>query len=262
MSRLSLSRTFVVAPDVSEQNGIKVKILSDLSGLKLHRYKPQNDPKDLPAALKYVIERIGKQITDSGKRPDNSLCIKSGPTHVTNVGQTIKDLVMRSQQRQTETTITHIGLDMEIVWRTAYDMFLQNPSIEQLTWKALMIDPDSSAIQAMASSTVSPDTARLKQKEMIETLGKVEKKMGKRKVVFICRAYSPIPILHGFNINDESLLMSLCQVEDGDLVGSPNLYLEFDNKPGSDTAEYFFQVFRGWFDHLWAGAKPVWPPES
>ena len=150
-------------------------------------------------------------------------------------------------------------MDMDITWPVIKDRLLGNSAIENVTWQSLMIDPDSPAIQKLESDTVSTKSARDHSAAIQDTCEGKKLELLKRGVNFECRYYQDVPLLHGFLVGRSDLLVSLCGIIDGKLIGQPNPYWRLTRADVGDVRDHFFDVFEQWFGHQWKTGKEVWP---
>lgn len=158
--------------------------------------------------------------------------------------------------------IANIALDMEITWRFLHDHLLAAQHRTDVTCRCLFLDYKSAVTRRMSSRTVSVATAKNREQEMREFCRRNSRNLTSRKIRFECRAYSALPFLHGFMIDQKQLFISFCAVRDGRLVGAPNPYLFFERP--STVAEdvgagHLFEVFDTWFEFTWTRSRRVWP---
>lgn len=256
MSQLTLQRTFVIAPR-SGRKDRRIKILSDLAGLTLYEYEPPRDLVNLPAALEAVVAQISGRVDRLKSRPPLPIALTHGPMGAMQANNAIEQIILKAQGEKRTVTVRNIALTMEVQWHVLCHHMLEAQSIRNMSWKALMIDPDSALLHAMASPAFSPEWAARRAAEIASECARLEQSMRRRKIRFECRAYDALPLLHGFLINERTLLMSLSVVNGGKLIPAPAPYLQFER--GAPGAEHYFDVFSGWFEFLWANSKRIWP---
>jgi predicted nucleotide-binding protein len=273
MSRLGLKRAFAMGP-----RG-RVRILSDISGLKLIEY-------DEPAEVTQV-RAVLASTKDDGVRTALKDCFKAkiapalGPAlqdlktllvegrlqrpgvsgdaqNVLRVGETIRGLVSEARTLFSTATVRHLALDLSEAWGIICDNVLSRQA-EHITWKCLMMNPDSDTIKSLGSYSVSPDVAAARIRQMQEGFGAERERLAQRHVVFECRAYDEPMMEHGFLIDRIALLSSMCDISNGRLEASSTPFWRFeagdDDTPSSQPA----RAFRNWFDHRWETARQIWP---
>jgi hypothetical protein len=255
LSKLSRARTFVIAPRIWSSG---LKILSDLQGLKPGEYDVKEGTKDFDeASLKAVCKRIGAKIRELGPRHD-----PLGPSGVTLVGGTLEELIRDAHALNQPAVIRNIALDMEVTWPIVREMILRDKQLRDITWRSLMIDHRAKEMQALLSGTVSVGFAR-ERENLIAEFGELHgAEMARRNINFECRAYSEVPTIHGFLFGEDTVLLTLCGIEGGKLIGSPNPYITLKRTPQAtreDAAGHFIGAFKGWFEHRWRSSRKVWP---
>jgi hypothetical protein len=260
MSQIDRLRALVVAPSGA---GTRLKWLSDLGGLAPAGYTPPADPKDttaVAAALEPAIGQILQRIREEGPKPVGEVAAYQGAKDVLDVFSAIEELIQETLARQQQAKVRNIGLDMELAWGSIENRFLMPVEMKNLTWRSLIIDPESPAIQAVASDTVATDTAAF-QISKIRKRGRASKDaLAARGVTFECKASPVTPVVHGFLVNDMVLFLSLTRIDtDGRLIGGGNAYWKFLSRPQHQATSHFFRVFSDWFDYAWKAGRNVWP---
>lgn len=252
MSRLARNRTIVLAPRVWRT---RLKILSDLQGLNLAEYDPPRAARDLPAALSEVCRTVKAHVENVGARLRSR-----GPSGVVMLWSQLEPFLARNAPAQKE--LLNMALDMEITWRFLHDHLLNAPDRTDVVCRCLFIDHKSPHVRRMSSRTVSVATVRSREREIREFCRRNSRSLKARRVKFECRAYSRVPLFHGFMINRKQLFISSCTVKDGRLVGAPNPYLFVERPvaPERDIgATHLFDVFDTWFEFIWERSRRVWP---
>src|SRR5688500_940350 len=122
-----------------------------------------------------------------------------------------------------------------------------------------MMDSQSIEIKKVASRAVSVDIAANKEKGILECGEDLTRARDERKVVFECRVYKEPPIFHGFLIDNDTLILSMCNLTGGKLQSASN-YIVFKNDPQNEVAADYIKVFSTWFDHKWKNSpRTIWP---
>lgn len=262
MGHLDTERTIVVAPNEWEAN---LKVLSDIGSLNRITYPPPRLRRSmtfrqksaiLSNALRTATEKLETHLGELDLRE-----IFRGPISIGLLTHEIIRSFAKALPR-TVNTIRNIALDMEQTWPTFRDDILENESIRKVKIETMMIDGRSPQIREMSSPTVSVKTALAQERGIVAYCKTHQRELAARRIEFSCRAYSDIPVIHGFLANQRKLTISLCSVNKGKLVGAPNPYLAFEypSQTSRDrTAMYLFKVFNAWFDFRWERSRPIWP---
>ena len=258
MSQLERERTLLVAPNALHR---RIKILSDLGGLKAVDYEPPRtrSRENLIRALREPIKQIRKRIRERGPRPAAPAVVYQGPKDVLDIGSAANELFDRTWKDGQVATVRNISLDMGSTWDIINGRLLANPNVRNLNWRSVMIDPLSRAIKDVEGRTVSTRFAGTRIKQIQSTCSLLQEQLKDRNVQFSCKGYGTVPVLHGFLINASVLFLTMTRIENGELIGAPNAYLRFEASPGQESIAHAFRAFSDWFDHLWAKGSDIWP---
>ena len=184
------------------------------------------------------------------------VAVRSGPSDVVGAGESLVRLVGTAGKTSTPVVVQQLGLDLEVGWAIVRDRILESPDVRDVQWRCLIIDPDSTALKAMGSGTVSPTTARDRITQIKEYGATQAATLAARQVVFECRSYDSVPVVHGFFVQNAGLLWSMCDIQAGQLRAQRTQYFEFDHVPAN---AHIIQSFNHWFEHLFGTGRPVWP---
>jgi hypothetical protein len=271
MSRLGRHQAFAIAP----RGGVKV--MSDLAGIKLLEYEESSKIADLRrdaaeptmsesarAALRSVLESELTAALDVTVLPQlrsllanvkvERIAVRSGPPDVVGVAEPLVRLMNAASQKSLPVVVEQLGLDLEVGWAIVRDRILDNADVRDVRWRCLIIDPDSTALKALGSNTVSPTTARDRIAQIREFCAIRAADLATRQVVFECRSYDSVPVVHGFFVQEAGLLWSMCDIQAGQLRAQRTQYWEFDHVPAN---AHIIQSFSHWFTHLFTTGKPV-----
>jgi hypothetical protein len=129
---------------------------------------------------------------------------------------------------------------------------LEKEAIQNVTWRCLMMDPDSREI-------IAAEQAILKIERLLSE-PKFKAQLDARKLEFQCRAYSDLPRMHGFGVEDFALLLGMCDIdEEGKLDATRTPYFRFNAKNNTHSQHVIFS-FQHWFDYRWSRAtRIIWP---
>ena len=284
MSRLGLKRAFAMTP-----RG-RVKILSDIAGLKLLEYdepeaaapiRRQLRKRPAPAtrarlersladvldgALTGVVDDIRTLLADgiveaTGVFPD--------APNVVHVGPAVMRLVRAAVDLNGAALVRHLALDMSEAWGILANELLHGGSAaKDVTWRCLMIDPDAPTIQRLASPSVSIGIARSRLESMRDFALQHGESMRRRRIAFECRLYGHEPVMHGFHVDGAALLWSACDITlEGAstdapawrLDGSKSPYWRFEAMNDDVFSAHPARAFKDWFDYRWSTARAAWP---
>lgn len=253
MAHLGYERTFVIVPEEP-----KVRVLTDLSGLMTLSYKKPGEVTGISGSLEPVCEKIRSHVANLGRRRGT---VGVGPMGYLDGHQAVlKELDVTAKEykgRQT-VTVTNIALDMEFTLGFLRDGLLGDPERSDISWRSLMIDGSSRSIKKLSSNEISAGTAKRQEINLANYLDEVSGNLKDRKITFECRAYSDVPLLHGFMINKDVLFLNMCSLPD-ERLSSAKSFLVFRTEPKNEVANDYISVFATWFDHIWASARSVWP---
>ena len=247
-------RTFVLGPKPWKA---RLKIPSDWQGFTPYYYEPPTPATkaNLEKVLKPVILAIKRQMETSGSRETQYL------EHVSWVGPLLEEYVKGSAKPR---VIKNLALDVAATW-DLYRALLQQPHVRKVTIQTLMMDGNREEL--IVASGEEPPTAEraLKSEHAIVKFCQANAAdLAKREIRFECRAYSQVPIVHGFLMQQHKLLLTMLLVKDGKMFAIPNPYWEL-NYPKTKstvrnrTVRHTFEAYERWFDHQWSKARPVWP---
>jgi hypothetical protein len=284
MSRLGLKRAFAVTP-----RG-RVKVLSDIAGLKLLEY---DSPPEADALRRKIQVKAGKAAHRKGL--EQQLCDALAPAvvpliddirtlmrqgiveakgvfadapNVVHVGPTVMKMVRAAVEISGVAVVRHLALDMSEAWGIIANELLHDSSrSSRVEWRCLMIDPESPEIQRLASPSVSVDVAASRMGSMRDFVREYAELMKSREVTFECRLSPEAPAMHGFHIDGNALLWSMCDIRrpfdaqrasEWRLEGSNTPYWRFDATDDAVFSAHPARAFKNWFDYRWATARPAW----
>jgi Predicted nucleotide-binding protein containing TIR-like domain len=277
MSQIGRGSAFAVAPRGA------VKMLSDMSGVKPLEYDESKEiaqlresigkRKDLnESALRVVEQRLDSAWTKALKgvlaefrqklketARASTITVARGPQDVVGVVEPVERLLRAARAQGGGVGVKHLALDMEIAWGILVNRVLGEPSLRDLVWRCIMIDPESPAFETSQSDSVSLGIARERIAQIKKWCGENARTLEERKIVFECRAYSMLPVMHGFLVEDAGLLWSLTDMQNGRLAAHRTRYWEFAYGEHSNHA---IQSFSNWFEYLWSTAIAIWPSEK
>jgi len=245
MGHLGRSRVFPVI-------ATGTKLFSDVAGLTVLKYSP---PTDVKAAVKSISRYVLKKFPTTPRR---TVLAYNGPPNVHQFGVSLQQEAERRWARREHVTVCNFALDLEATWGPLRDA-LSSPSPENLTWRSLMLDPEWPGFRDISSDTISIERAKANAAEIRRFFGKKGEELKRRNITFECRTYRSVPMIHGFMVNDDFLLLTILKRRrDGRVESLDNSYLRFPAR--NETTEHMIQAFTDWFDHAWAQSrKTIWP---
>lgn len=251
MSYLGKDRTFVILPKVPP-----IKILTDLSGLIACQYENPNKGSGWEGALKSTCQKIAESINELGPFAGR---VAVGPEGFFSAHQIVLDILKTNQKTKKPLIVKNIALDMELTWPFVRDHLILNAGSANVQWHTLMIDSQSPEISKLAGKAVSVKMAANQEGCVLDCKDHLIDAKEKRRVVFECKVYGDPPILHGFLIDNDTLILNMCNLVGGTLQSASN-YIVFKNEPRNEVATDYITVFATWFDHKWKNSpRTVWP---
>lgn len=187
---------------------------------------------------------------------------KKGKQRLSNVheaAETLQDIIETAMRRSGKIDILNLALDMAVMWPKLRDCIFQYANI---TWDSLILDPRAETTDAFKRElAVNIDTSKIDAvvRDIQRYCRDKKRDMQQKNIRFRCRAYRTVPVLHGFLVNRENLLVSLCGIENNYLTGARNRYLQFHVKEDKELAENYIRIFESWFSACWKTGLKVWP---
>jgi Predicted nucleotide-binding protein containing TIR-like domain len=256
MSQLTEERAFIIKP-----KGRNLKVLSDLAGVTFAEYEDSKDPFKLTKEVRKACDDIAKRIDHLGPRA-RPHAVSGGPSDVLSVKQELEQFykeIRSPSSPMTPISICNMALDMQITRPIPQATLIGNRSITNVLWRSIMIDSDPESLGALAHDTVSHERTREIGQEIQRVCDEDARELRSRQVNFQCKAYSGLPLLHGFLVNDKILLLTLCDIRGSKLFGHQNPYLRLEKGLGHVAANYLADPFKSWFDYQWERGDWIWP---
>jgi hypothetical protein len=273
MSHLGVKRAFPMAPQG------RVRLLSDLGGfqpiiyeepkeaaqLKTLIIKETNDTareafheqlkRLLGPALADPIHRLRDILAKRG--PNNFGVVSPEAGNVSDVSSPVRKMVTAAT-RSGSASIRHLALDMAEFWKSLVNNILDS-QLRNFQWRCLMIDPESPAIQEVASNSVSIQSASVQIHNMGHFMNEKATALKERGIRFECKLYQQPPMMHGFLVDGVGLLWSMCNIQNGRLDGDKTPYWRFEVARSTLLSCHPAESFRNWFDYLWEhGSRAPW----
>ncbi len=253
MAKLGRERVFHVVPKGPTLN---IKVLSDLAGMKPWEYWPQGrSAAALTKALKEPCAIIGETIARLGPRPNFEHAVAEGPRYVSDV----YDDLLQALDRPEGNEVKNIALDMEQTWPSIRDRFMLNERCPPTQWRSLIIDPTSKELATLQGPSFSTGVAAAMIGNMSEVLANERGRRPPGTVRYECRAYSTVPGIHGFLVNDRLALISLCGLSRKWVGGTASPYLRFEKSSTIEAANHMLKSFNTLFEFQWERARRLWP---
>jgi hypothetical protein len=273
MSHLGVKRAFPMAPQG------RVRLLSDLGGfqpiiyeepkeaakLKTLIIKETNDTareafheqlkRLLGPALADPIHRLRDILAKRG--PNNFGVVSPEAGNVSDVSSPVRKMVTAAT-RSGSASIRHLALDMAEFWKSLVNNILDS-QLRNFQWRCLMIDPESPAIQEVASNSVSIQSASVQIHNMGHFMNEKATALKERGIRFECKLYQQPPMMHGFLVDGVGLLWSMCNIQKGRLDGDKTPYWRVEVARNTLLSCHPAESFRNWFDYLWEhGSRAPW----
>ncbi|HKS03899.1 MAG TPA: nucleotide-binding protein [Chthoniobacterales bacterium] len=277
MSHLGVKRAFPMAPLG------RVRLLSDLGGFQPIIYEEPRDAADLKKdileetvqrkrdalreklksllqpALEGPLNELRTILTERGR--NNFGIVSPEAWNVSDVSSPVRKMV-RDATRGGSALVRHLALDMAEFWKTLVNN-IWGSDLRNLQWRCLMIDPESVAIQEVASNSVSVHLAKVQLRNMEDFMRQNAAALSARGIRFECRLYQEPPMMHGFHVDGVGLLWSMCNIQKGRLDGDRTPYWRFEVARSTLLSCHPAESFRNWFDHLWEhGSRAPWNDEE
>jgi hypothetical protein len=271
MNQLDRPRTFILRPSGTA----KYRILTDLSGLTLLTYVPHPGKRPttilerrdralfLDGSVKNACVTILEAIAQNGRRKSSSHAIKVGPQNVLDVGNSLFDLIDRTQAASTQAassalTVLNIAHDMGVTWPLIKTRLVDDERIRNLRWRTIMVNPDADQIKKAAGAGISIDVARSRIHEIVENTDALDRAQRERKVTFGCRTFSEPPRSHGFLLNTDTLFLTMSKLRpNGKLESASNPYWIFTRDAENPNLSQPIDAFQSWFEYAWKVAEQV-----
>jgi hypothetical protein len=273
MSHLGVKRAFPMAPQG------RVRLLSDLGGFQPIIYE---EPKEAAKLKTLIINEtndaareafheqlkrlLGPALADPIHRlrdilakrgPNNFGVVSPEAGNVSDVSSPVRKMVTAAT-RSGSASIRHLALDMAEFWKSLVNNILDS-QLRNFQWRCLMIDPESPAIQEVASNSVSIQSASVQIHNMGHFMNEKATALKERGIRFECKLYQQPPMMHGFLVDGVGLLWSMCNIQKGRLDGDKTPYWRFEVARNTLLSCHPAESFRNWFDYLWEhGSRAPW----
>lgn len=275
LAKLGRERVFHLVPKGPNLN---VKVMSDLAGMKPWEYQMPEDfrgsladlspkattlpPADkarvlaaMATALEDPCKFIGEAIRHLGARRRFDRSVAEGPRYVSDV----YDDLLQALDRPDGNEVKNIALDMEQTWPSIRDRFMLSEGCPPTQWRSLIIDPTSKELATLQGPSFSTGVADAMIGNMTEVLTNERTRRPPGSVRYECRAYSTVPGIHGFLVNDRLALISLCGLSRKWVGGTASPYLRFEKGSHIEAADHMVESFNTLFEFQWERARRLWP---
>jgi hypothetical protein len=164
----------------------------------------------------------------------------------------------------------HLGLDLAQAYPIILATLIQNNDdddnkveFEDIYYKGLIIDPECKEIATHCTGKVSGREAKHVIESLNDLLGNTRDDLKKRNMQIELKAYSRLPVLHGFCIDRKILFFSLTEIEKGtQLSGGLGNYLSIEESSATYFQKRFLGSFLSWFDFYWRESRTVCSSEK
>ncbi|MGL1957538.1 MAG: hypothetical protein OCD00_09510 [Colwellia sp.] len=236
--------------DILTKVSIGLPILTLVFSGVLIYWKQHKKIKDLKVE---VSDLLNKEVKKNG-----NLLFESVLPNVEAVKGKIIEIINLNSENNSQLRIDNFGLDLETV-SSMFKYTLQDQSKSRdIVYRGLIIDPESSVIKSSCGggSNLCQETAQA----AIQTLNKINEAT-EYSLSIDLNSYDALPVMHGFLIDDEHLIMGFTHFSNGGLVGGSSPYIYVKRDRSSPFKESLFVTYKSWFDYwLKHGTKKV--PQS
>ncbi len=199
------------------------------------------------------IKRLEKTVASLENKivsEHDNLLFNSVLNNIEEVKSKLLDLI--NEGTNNKLRIDNFGLDFETVV-SIFKYTLNSTSMDRdVRYRGLIINPDSKDIEKVCGggSNLSQNTAR----DSIQYLKEITLKPNVNISIKVY-SYDNPPIIHGFLVDDEHLIIGLTHFDKGGLVGGGTPYLYVKKDKSSDFNMSLFEVYTTWFDYWMANGR-------
>lgn len=181
------------------------------------------------------------EVTNNG-----NLLLSSVISNVEGVKAKIIEIIEKSNTNNTPLRIDNFGLDLETVDSMFRYSFNDKFSAREIIYRGLIIDPNSEQIKSVCkgNSNLSQSVAA----NIIESLSNQSLKNDPGLNIELV-SYSTPPVMHGFLIDEEHLLIGFTHFEAGNLIGGASPYIYVQRDRSSPFKESLFLTYKTWFGY-------------
>lgn len=185
----------------------------------------------------------------------------AGPPRYTDVHDFLKDWLKTYGHRVGQICVKNIAFDMQHTF-PCLQTIAARLWPQGIEWRTLFLDHTQERLQHALRSDeeVTLDMAKANERRLSSLLDKKKSELAKNKVVIDARAYSEIPVMHGFLVNDSALIVGICMPDDGYVRTSPYMVFLYDGENSSTDAETALDMrtmFSSWFDRHWTAGRAI-----
>lgn len=188
----------------------------------------------------------------------------AGPRGYGEVHRTLENW-MRLHAANGPVHVRNIAFDMQYTWPFMETLFREH-SCAPICWETLFIDHTSELLrQALAhDKKILMETAAQSEKRIRNHLRESSARPG-QEMIFAARAYSAVPAMHGFLVNDELLIVGFCINMDCRIETTEYMIFVKDGGSMNCNERVFLEtkkMFLRWFDAQWTEAREIGPVDS
>ena len=171
----------------------------------------------------------------------------------------ILKLIDESKTSHKPLRIDNFGLDLETIGSMFRYTFIKKITKRDVIYRGLIIDPDSKNIEK-----VCVGKSNLSQNVASNVISQVKKmiRTGESESSIQITSYDQPPVIHGFLIDEEHLLLSFTAFYGKGLIGGSSPYIYIKKDVTSEFKESFFKTYCSWFEFWWEnGTQKVMPEQ-
>jgi hypothetical protein len=151
--------------------------------------------------------------------------------------------------------IDNYGLDLETVHSMFRYTFSARLVDSQVFYRGLVIDPDSPYIASVThkQGNIQTTTARNVLHQLAQSQSSFANEFPHLSIEI--RSYWFPPVMHGFLIGEEHLIMGMTHFHRGGLMGGENSYVYLRRDASSKFKSDLFLAYESWFGYWWHYGK-------
>ncbi len=190
----------------------------------------------------------------------------AGPPRYTDVHDFLKDWLKQYGHRIGPIHVKNIAFDMQHTFPCLLAIS-EKSWPNSIKWETVFIDHQQSKFQEELKHDpeITISMARENEQRVQTLLRNKSTTLSDHQVTIDVRAYSDLPPMHGFMVNDSALIVGLCLHYNGRVQSSPYMVFLVNGEESNLNAEIATEMcdmFTGWFNAHWASGRPILPAQS
>ncbi|WP_207060911.1 hypothetical protein [Motiliproteus sp. SC1-56] len=158
----------------------------------------------------------------------------------------IIEIFESSKESHKPLRIDNFGLDLETIGSMFRYTFKEEITKRETIYRGLVIDYSDPLIESVCKgrSNLCCDTARKAVEAVRSAIDS-----GETTIDIELHSYNTPPVIHGFLIDDEHLLLGFTHFSGGGLVGGATPYIYIKKDSNSELNKALFLTYKSWFDY-------------